>query len=337
MSVAKDADLSSSPERQPAPVPAVGDGTGATTEWLEWRRKGIGASDVAGIVNLSPWASPWSVWADKLGLTPPIESSDAMRFGQLAEQVIGPWFTERTGLELRAVQERRELDGHEWARCTLDAIATSGHLNALVEMKTTSASAAEWDEQIPAQYRLQMAWQSIVTGIDTGYFAVIHMAFGRLQFEVYEHTPEQSDKDWLFEQVSSFWHQHVLTGIPPAADGHQATTDAITATWGHVQADDVLIADNDRAFEMAADELAYARQDRLAAQDREKKAANRVKAFLTDCAVATVDGKPVVSWKPQARSSLDIKRLRDEHPDLAAEYTTEQTIRVLRTHTKKGK
>ena len=34
------------------------------TDWLAWRRKGIGASDIAGILGISPWASPWSVWAD---------------------------------------------------------------------------------------------------------------------------------------------------------------------------------------------------------------------------------------------------------------------------------
>lgn len=40
-------------------------------EWLEWRRNGIGATDVAGILGVSPWASPWSVWADKCAPTLP--------------------------------------------------------------------------------------------------------------------------------------------------------------------------------------------------------------------------------------------------------------------------
>lgn len=37
-------------------------------EWLVRRRKTIGGSDAAGIVGLSKWASPFSVWADKTGL-----------------------------------------------------------------------------------------------------------------------------------------------------------------------------------------------------------------------------------------------------------------------------
>ena len=35
-------------------------------EWLQWRRGGLGGSDIAGVLGLSPWSSPWSVWADKV-------------------------------------------------------------------------------------------------------------------------------------------------------------------------------------------------------------------------------------------------------------------------------
>lgn len=31
------------------------------SEWLDWRRGGIGASDVAALCGMSPWASPMSV------------------------------------------------------------------------------------------------------------------------------------------------------------------------------------------------------------------------------------------------------------------------------------
>ena len=38
--------------------------------WLELRRHSIGGSDAAGIVGLSKWASPYSVWAEKTGRLP---------------------------------------------------------------------------------------------------------------------------------------------------------------------------------------------------------------------------------------------------------------------------
>ena len=53
-------------------------------EWLRWRRSGIGASDIAALLGISPWASPFSVWADKLGLLPDeeLDDDDVREFGR---------------------------------------------------------------------------------------------------------------------------------------------------------------------------------------------------------------------------------------------------------------
>ena len=51
-------------------------------EWLERRRKTIGGSDAAGIVGLSKWASPFSVWADKTGRAAEKADTEAMRQGR---------------------------------------------------------------------------------------------------------------------------------------------------------------------------------------------------------------------------------------------------------------
>jgi len=34
------------------------------TEWLGWRKLGIGASDVAALCGMSPYASPMSIYID---------------------------------------------------------------------------------------------------------------------------------------------------------------------------------------------------------------------------------------------------------------------------------
>ena len=39
--------------------------------WIAGREKGIGASSVAAVMGLSPWASPYSLWAKYLGLVEP--------------------------------------------------------------------------------------------------------------------------------------------------------------------------------------------------------------------------------------------------------------------------
>ena len=66
-------------------------------EWLERRRKTIGGSDAAGIVGLSKWASPFSVWADKTGRTVEKADTEAMRQGRDLEDYVARRWMEKTG------------------------------------------------------------------------------------------------------------------------------------------------------------------------------------------------------------------------------------------------
>ena len=60
--------------------------------WLAERRKTIGGSDAAGIVGLSRYATPYTVWADKTGRLPEQEDNEAMRQGRdLEEYVAKRW------------------------------------------------------------------------------------------------------------------------------------------------------------------------------------------------------------------------------------------------------
>ena len=65
--------------------------------WLAWRRAGIGGSDVAGILGLSPWASAYSVWVSKVTELVD-EDNERFEFGRRAEPMLAEWFHDRTGL-----------------------------------------------------------------------------------------------------------------------------------------------------------------------------------------------------------------------------------------------
>ena len=60
------------------------------SEWLELRSHGIGGSDVAAIMGLSPWRTPYQVWADKvLGIREDISGKPAVEWGTILEPVVG--------------------------------------------------------------------------------------------------------------------------------------------------------------------------------------------------------------------------------------------------------
>ena len=51
---------------------------------------------------------------------------------------------------------------------------------------------------------------------------------------------------------------------------------------------------------------------------------------LGDAQAATIDGRPVLTYRSHTRTNIDLTRLRAEHAELAAELSVEQIVRVLR-------
>lgn len=306
--------------------------------WLDWRKDGIGASDVAAIIGLSPWASPWSVWADKAGLLPPAPENEAMAAGRWLEAAIGPWFTHETGLHVTGEQTWCAHPDHGHHRCTVDGFVRDGpgyvldgsdfdKALGLVEIKVTGPG-RRWDV-VPAHYQAQGQWQMHVTGLPKVWFAVLT---GR-RLDIHELDRDQDDIDFMVEHVDAFWHDHVLKGTPPATDGHDATARALAEVYpGHMP--DVSVEADDELRRT----IEWWRRAKDAAREADAEVrlhAAAMKAALGDAEELTVDGQRAVSWRTQAARRLDTKALAAAHPDIAAEFTRESTTRVLRNHAPK--
>lgn len=300
--------------------------TGEQDAWLDWRRQGLGASDVAAILGLSPWASRWSLWADKTGLTRDQADTEDMEFGRWAELMIGPWFEHRTGLHVACQQERCEHPELSWARCTLDGRVfespNSDQPLGVLEIKTVRSS-APWDE-IPAHYQCQAQWQMFVTGAERVWFAVLH----RRRLEVYQLERDEADIALIAAEAESFWSDHVVAGVAPDVDGSDATWRALTAVWPeHTPGVGVELGSDGAAW---VQELLDARAGRRAAEKAENAAKARLAAALGDAEEGVVDGRRVVTFRAQTTKRLDADRLRRERPDVAAEFEKSTTVRVMR-------
>lgn len=310
--------------------------------WLAERRNGVGASDVAGILGLSPWASPYSIWASKVFDTSDDDDRDtfAMSFGRRAESMIAPWFHELTGLHVYSQQSSCNHPINEWQRCTIDGAVYEtddarefGNALGVYEAKTTSATPAEWEtDGIPVYYQCQAQWTMHVTGTDRCWFAVLHLAFGRPDLRVYELARDQADIDLIVKTVDAFWHDHVLTGIPPDTDAHQATTYATK----HLPASVGDMVEVDDLVEQKLSSLALLKSDRKVLDEQIEMRENAVRAALGECTEGYHNGQLIVSHREQKRTGIDTKALAARLPRVAARFATESTYRVLRAHKPKG-
>ena len=70
-------------------------------QWLENRKSGIGGSDAGAIMGVNPYRGAYSVWADKLGKTDPVDDNEALRQGRDFEDYVARRFAAKTGLRVR--------------------------------------------------------------------------------------------------------------------------------------------------------------------------------------------------------------------------------------------
>lgn len=181
--------------------------TSSEAEWLEARRKGVTASEIAVIMGLSPYSSPYALYHQKLGILPTDGDQAVFERGRVLEpHIAAKWqqahpdlYVDGDGRALYAHAERR------WQLATPDRLiydwrmdpglvypVTHAPVLAVLECKTDAGS-DEWGEpgtdEIPVHYRCQALWQMDVMGVDTAYVSCLDPARWQIREYVIEHAP----------------------------------------------------------------------------------------------------------------------------------------------------
>ena len=202
-------------------------------EWIQERKKGLGASDAGTIIGVNKWKTNVDLWREKVGLREAEDIGDKpyVKYGHDAEPHLRALFA-LDHPELRVTYESPykmifsdELpflfatpDGE------LEEIAT-GRRGGL-EIKTTEIMNprqwAEWKDRIPDQYYSQVCHQMLATGWDFVWLKVQikwTTKDGAMRLDTREYKIEREDVlediDYLKEAEIKFWH-HIQTKKEPA-------------------------------------------------------------------------------------------------------------------------
>lgn len=190
-----------------------------TSEQLEIRKNGIGSSDAATILKLSPYCTPYQLWLNKTGQVEEekIAVNDIRYIGNVLEEPIARLFSEIHSLPLEEVNDTLKHPDYPWMICHLDRKVIGK--NEIVECKNVSLRSFmayqwgnEFTDQIPLHYLLQVQHQLAITGYEHAYVAVL---VGGSQFKTYEVNRDEKIISKLIEKERYFWEEHVLKKIPP--------------------------------------------------------------------------------------------------------------------------
>lgn len=291
-------------------------------EWLNARRKGIGGSDAAAIIGANPYASPLSVYLDKLGLAQDKEVTEAMRQGTDLEDYVAKRFSEATGKKVRNCNKILIRENYDFMIANIDR-AIVGE-DAGLECKTTSPYNKHDFEsgEVPVTYQWQCQHYMAVTGYDHWYLAVLVLGQG---FYTYQIDRDENLISMLEKREREFWNDNVLKHVPPLPIGQESDDVALDTMYpASTEETADLTSVQDKLDLLSFQE---AQIDALKSQCDELK--QTIKAELGACE-SGVCGPWRVSWKSVASSRIDTKSLRKDHPDIVAQYSVVKSNRVFR-------
>ena len=280
-------------------------------EWLEYRRKGIGGSDSATIVGMNPYATPFSLWAEKCGLLPEKEDTEAMRIGRDLEPYVVKRFKEYMAEQdtPKRIKECNYILRHPkypWMLANVDRLIVGER--AGLECKTTATLNLKQfkNGDYPDRYYTQCVHYMAVTGAERWYLAILVLGKGFFTFVI---ERDEAEIDALIQEEKAFWEQ-VESGKHPDYDGQKPTTEAIGQMYRGK--DDIPLELRNRS----EIEMYLALKAQIEALELEKgKHEQAIKNELKDALYGSC-GAYRVSWVPQIRRTFDASKFREAYPEI---------------------
>lgn len=289
-------------------------------EWLQHRQSGIGSSEVATIVGLNPWETPYQLWRRKLGIDPPKQETFAMKAGHYLEDAVAQFWHDETGQD---IIKRSAVDwiivnaDKPYMRVSPDRtywLAGMPHSNdnkGILECKTTQMSIDPDD--IPKHWFCQVQYQLGVAELEQGSLA--WLCSGR-EFGYKNLSLVPDFYGWLVEGVERFWTDNIQGKQEPTAANVQ---DVLLKYNRHT--DGKIVEVNDEIF-AAYQSLKELKDELSAIEERKTELEDKIKLGFGDAEAISYGGQTIATWKaPKPSSKFDAKAFTAAHPDLAKEYT----------------
>ncbi len=288
-------------------------------EWLSVRGGGIGSSDAAVAVGISPYKSPLELWLEKTERqpAPDLAANDAVFWGATLEHIIATVYAERTGVKVRRLNAVLQHPEHAFMLANLDRVVqhpTDG--SGILEVKTAGVNSAKfWEEGVPDSYQCQVLHQLAVTGKTWCDVAVL---IGGQDFRVYRVIRDDAKIIDLIQREAQFW-QYVIDDTPPPVDGSESSSRALASLYP-AERGEMLDCRDDTDMNRLFGEYWSFRQQREGAEAQEELLKQRLQERL-GFASGAVLGDAKISWrKSKDSTTTDWKRLEVEHPDWVKQY-----------------
>lgn len=221
-------------------------------DWLNYRKRGVGASDVGTILGLNPYKANIELWYERLTMDLDYSVENIAKFmghyhedaladlwqywGGTLESMIANYRAGKIIRKCRRINAYVANPKYPWLFVSLDRIAnkTETRGEGALELKTISGyEAKKWINNIPEYHILQLQTQILVCEFDWG--EIVAMRDGR-QVDVWEFKVNADIATQIVTKTFDFW-QRVEQGRALLTQKYEATLNFNTRLANDLQAE----------------------------------------------------------------------------------------------------
>lgn len=290
-------------------------------QWLSVRQGGIGSSDAAAAVGLCPYKSQLELWMEKTGRTPnedaPPGMDDPRYWGTLLEPYVAVAYAQQTDRKVRKVNAVLQHPSFPYMLANIDREVVGCPDVQILECKTAGEWGAKlWRGGVPEYVQLQVQHQLAVTNQQAADVAVL-LCGQRLEIHRIHRDEEVIARLMVLE--ARFW-QFVTTDIEPPADGSESAGKALRQLYPG--GGNTLDFCENRGLSDTFAELVALKDELEVRGKHAEQLKQTLQQAMGDAARAVFATGDVSFKRAQDGTSLDTKRLAQDHPDLVARYST---------------
>ncbi|MCQ2058701.1 MAG: YqaJ viral recombinase family protein [Bacteroidaceae bacterium] len=290
-------------------------------DWLEVRKSGIGSSEVATIVGLNPFETPYELWRRKRGNEPAKEETFAMKAGHYLEDAVSRFWSDETGREvikssagdwLIRSKERPYMQVSPDRTYWLEGKHSNTN-KGILECKTTQLPVD--GDDLPKHWFCQVQYQLGVAEVQQGSLAWLTQ--GR-EFGYRDIAFVPDFFDWLATETEKFYKDNILGGAEPAA---VSVRDILLKYNRHSEGKIIEIGED---IYTAYNELKELRVELARLEERKQELEDKIKLGFGDAEAISYGGDTIATWKaPKPSAKIDTKAMAAAYPDIVRQYTTE--------------
>ena len=288
-------------------------------QWVQSRAKGIGGSEVAAVLGLDPYRSPYNVWVEKTTGESRNIDNIYTRAGTKLEPVVVEFFQEETGFSIEAqnVGDWHQVTHpqYDYMRGSRDRvfIKPTGE-RCILECKTTQTTIDK--DNLPVSWYCQLQWYMGLYNIENGAIAWLERG---LRFDCIEIGLDRNFFNYLVEKVKEFWEDYVLANVePPYLHLHDIESKYPLHTDGRV------IEASSELYEVY-NQLKGIREQKNELQAQEDKLIEQFKMTMKDSERTMYNGVVLATWRAdKPKMVFDSVRFQNENPDTVKEYMVEK-------------